>query len=224
MYRFEHHCPVARSAEVLTEPWTLLVLRELMHGSERRTEIARGLPKISDSMLGARLRTLVTGGVVTQEKGHGGEKRYRLTEAGQALRPVLDQLGRWGQRWLERPRLADLDPESLLFDICREIDRTRLPARPLTVDVDLADAPPPRRWSLVLSTEEVTARRGERDEPGEVRLSCTIGALADVWLGHVSWLDAVREQVVVLSGDPAAVRSLIDVLGSSRYATKEGSA
>jgi DNA-binding HxlR family transcriptional regulator len=218
MYRYEQHCPVARAAEVMTEPWTLLILRELLYGSERRADIARGLPKISNSLLGARLRTLEANGLVTHEPGVKGEKRYRLTEAGQELRPVVEELGRWGQRWLNRPRLADLDPELLVFDICREIDRARLPEDPLTVDVDFADAPPPRRWSLVLSTDEVAVREGAPKSPATVQLNCTLGALANVWLGNLSWLEAVRDHAIVLAGDSAAVRSLIDCLGASRYA------
>lgn len=213
MYRYEQHCPVARAAEVVSEPWTLLILRELLHGGERRTELARGLPKITPTLLGARLRSLERLGLVTRDGG-----RYRLTEAGRGLAPVVEELGRWGRRWLDRPRLDELDPRLLVFDICRGIDRDRLPPRPLTVEVDFADSPPPRRWSLALSATEVAVREGESGEPAAVRLSCTIGALANVWLGHLSWLEAVRDRSIVLAGDPAAVRSLIDCLGASRYA------
>lgn len=222
MYRYEQHCPVARAAEVITEPWTLLVVRELLRGSERRADIARGVPKMSASLLAARLRTLESHGLVTR-----ADRRYRLTEAGRELRPIVEQLGRWGQRWLDSPRLGDLDPELLVFDICQEIDRARLPAHPLTVRVDFADAAESRRWWLVLSRAEIVVRPHGADggfDSGvdggaEVRLSCTLGALAGVWLGHLSWLEAVRDRSIMLAGDAAAVRTLIDCLGASRYAT-----
>ncbi len=217
MYRYEQHCPVARAAEVISEPWALLVVRELLRGSERRVDLARGLPKMSASLLTARLRALEGHGVVTRLRGGGGGDRYRLTAAGRELRPVVEQLGAWGQRWLDRPRLADLDPELLVFDICREIDRARLPADPLTVEVDFADAQP-RRWWLTLSATEIAAHRTVPARAAAVRLTCTLGALAGVWLGHESWLQAVRDRAIMLAGDTAAVRSLIDCLGASRYA------
>ncbi|HWM03303.1 MAG TPA: helix-turn-helix domain-containing protein [Actinophytocola sp.] len=222
MYRYEQHCPVARAAEVVTETWTLLILRELLRGSERRADIARGLPKMSSSLLALRLRTLEAAGLLTYLPGDNGEKRYRLTAAGRELRPIIDQLGLWGQRWLDSPRVGDLDPELLVFDICREIDRARLPAQPLTVEIEFADAPPPRSWWLALSGSGAVAHRtgpkpSVRTAVG-VRLRCTLGALAGVWQGRTTWLQAVRDQGIMLAGDPAAIRSAIDCLGTSRYA------
>ncbi|OLF09141.1 hypothetical protein BLA60_21455 [Actinophytocola xinjiangensis] len=218
MYRYEQHCPIARAAEVITEPWTLLIVRELLSGGESRAELARGLPKISASMLRSRLRTLERHGVITHEPDPRGERRYQLTTAGQELRPMVEHLGRWGQRWLDQPRVGDLDPELLVYDICRGIDSARLPADPLTVEVDFADVPAPRRWWLTLSAAEVAADQTARRD-ASVRLTCTLGGLAGVWLGHQSWLQAVRDRIIMLAGDRAAVRSLIDCLGVSRYAT-----
>jgi DNA-binding HxlR family transcriptional regulator len=94
MYRYEQHCPIARAAEVISEPWTVLVVRELLRGSVRRADIAKGLPKLSDSLLSTRLRTLESRGVLTQVAGDGEEKCYRLPSAGEELRPIIEQLGR----------------------------------------------------------------------------------------------------------------------------------
>jgi DNA-binding HxlR family transcriptional regulator len=217
--RYEQHCPVARAAEVVSEPWTLLVLRELLRGSERKVDIARGVPRMSESLLGTRLRTLTGLGLVTTVPGdarHG--RRYRLTEAGRELRPVVDQLGRWGQRWLAAPRLGELDAELLLFDICREMSEDRLPDRPLTVEVDIADAPPPGRWWLALSSADARVCTTEPVEAVDVRLRCTLGALAGVWQGRQSWLRAVRDRAVVLVGQRTMVRSFVECVGVSRYA------
>ncbi len=219
MYRYEQHCPVARAAEVVTEPWTLLILRELMRGSERRVDIAKGVPKMSASLLGTRLRSLERAGLLTRLPGDNGERRYQLTQAGREMRPIVEQLGRWGQRWLDAPRVGDLDAEMLVFDICREIDRRRLPARPLTVKIDFSDAEPPRTWWLVLSASGAVARHVAPSADPHVQLSCTLGALAGVWLGHSSWLEAVQNRAIVLAGDAAAIRLAIDCLSTSRYAS-----
>src|SRR3954454_226346 len=79
LYRYAQHCPVARAAEVVTQPWTLLVLRELLCGNELRADIAEGVPRMSQSLLTSRLRTLVTQGLVVEVPDSRPGKRYRLT-------------------------------------------------------------------------------------------------------------------------------------------------
>lgn len=221
MYRYEQHCPVARAAEVVTEPWTLLVLRELLRGAERRTDIAKGVPRMSASLLTTRLRTLVGYGLVVEVPGHSREKRYRLTEAGRGLRPVVDQLGRWGQRWLTPPGLRDLDTDVLLHDICAQMTPARLPERPLSVSVAVADAPDSGQWWLSLSPSGAVVHPGTPAGRADVRLACTLSGLAAVWLGRESWLRAVRDGSVVFTGPPEAVRTVLACVGVSRYASRE---
>ncbi|GAB1510588.1 winged helix-turn-helix transcriptional regulator [Actinophytocola sp. KF-1] len=218
MYRYEQHCPVARAAEVLTEPWTLLVLRELLRGGERRADIARGVPRMSASLLTSRLRTLVANGLVVEVAHHPRDKRYRLTEAGRGLRPVVDQLGRWGQRWLAPPGLRDLDADVLLHDISAQ---ARPPDRSLTVAVVVADAPDRGRWWLALTPSGTAVHTGSPPGGADVRLACTLSGLAGVWLGRQSWLRAVRDGSVVFTGPPDAVRAVLASVGVSRYATRE---
>ena len=79
-------CPVAQAAEVLTERWTLLVVRELLMGSTRFNELQRGVPRMSSSLLSKRLRELERSDLLTREplKGERGYS-YRLTPAGETL-------------------------------------------------------------------------------------------------------------------------------------------
>jgi DNA-binding HxlR family transcriptional regulator len=218
VYRYEQHCPVARAAEVVTEPWTLLVVRELLRGSERRADIAKGVPRMSASLLTARLRTLTAHGLVAEVPNRAREKRYRLTEAGRGLRPVVDQLGRWGQRWLAPPGLRDLDTELLLRDICAQVER--LPDRALTVALTVTDAPGTSRWWIALTPSGTTLHPGRPPE-ADVRAVCTLSGLAGAWLGRQSWLRAVRDRTVVFSGAPDAVRTVLACVGVSRYASRE---
>lgn len=217
MYRYAQHCPVARASELLVEPWTVLVLREMLRGREQRSEIAAGLPRMSESLLVKRLRTLVTHGLVEQVPGRGREKMYRLTEAGRAIGPVVDQLGRWGQRWLGTPGLADLDVELLLRDICAQM-ADRLPDGVLTAEVKVTDAPSAGRWWLVLSSSGATVQGTAPAWQPDVWLHCTLSGLAAVWLGKQSLSAAVRDHTVVLAGPSGAIRSLITCIGVDRYA------
>jgi DNA-binding HxlR family transcriptional regulator len=217
MYHYAQHCPVARAAEVVVEPWTVLVLREMLRGGERRPDIAAGVPGMSATLLTRRLRTLVGHGLVEEVPGGGREKKYRLTDAGRALEPVIDQLGRWGQRWLAPPAVGDLDPELLLRDICVQM-ADRLPASPLTVEVRVTDTPSAGRWWLVLSPAGAAVRDTAPGPRPDVRLLSTLSGLAAVWSGRQSFSDAVREQVVVFAGPAVAVRSLVTCIGVDRHA------
>ena len=217
MYRYEQHCPVARAAEVVTEPWTLLVLRELLRGSEQRADIAEGVPRMSASLLTTRLRTLTAHGLVVEVPSHGHEKRYRLTDAGRALGPVVDQLGRWGQRWLAPPGLGDLDADVLLRDICAQMAG---PAPGPVADRGGRGGGHTHRgaWWLALSTASASVHGDRPVRQADVRLLCTLSGLASVWLGGQSWLHAARERTVVFVGPSHVVRTVVACVGVSRYA------
>lgn len=80
MKRYGQFCPVAKAAELLTERWTVLILRELTMGSTRYNDIRRGVPLISPSVLAQRLKTLVESGIVECAREQSGRSReYKLT-------------------------------------------------------------------------------------------------------------------------------------------------
>ncbi|TVT20644.1 helix-turn-helix transcriptional regulator [Amycolatopsis acidiphila] len=91
---------MARALDLVGERWTLLVVRELLFGAKRFTDLVRGLPGMSQNVLSQRLRDLDKAGIVrTRRLGPPVSARvYELTERGAALEPVLIELGRWGSR------------------------------------------------------------------------------------------------------------------------------
>lgn len=94
-------CPVAMAAEILCSRWTALVIRELLCGSTRFNDLRRGVPLMSPTLLSKRLKELEEAGVITSvPTAQPGIVEYRLTEAGEDLRPVVMSLGSWGQRWV----------------------------------------------------------------------------------------------------------------------------
>ena len=95
-------CSVARSAEVLCERWTPLVLRELLCGSKRFNDLHRGVPRMSSSLLSQRLRRLEDFGVV-QRRALGNVWEYSLTPAGEELRPIIMALGQLGRSLDRQP-------------------------------------------------------------------------------------------------------------------------
>lgn len=92
---YQVFCPVGASLNVVGERWALLVVRDLLLGPRRYSELLAGLGGIGTDILAARLRTLQEHGVV-RRTGEGRDRRYELTESGQALQPVLTALARWG--------------------------------------------------------------------------------------------------------------------------------
>ena len=95
-------CPVCRTADVVCGKWTLLVIRDLAEGSSRFCELERSLEGISPRTLSLRLRALEEEGVVTRNTFPEVPPRveYALTEKGKALVPLIEDMRRYGTRWL----------------------------------------------------------------------------------------------------------------------------
>ena len=158
---------MARALDLLGERWTLLIVRELLCGSRRFGEIQRGIPRISRTMLSARVRELADAGVIERHDGDAGPE-YRLTPAGLELAAVVRELGTWGQRWLPRElHPNELDARALVWDIHRRVRRDALPEKPLVVRIELTDmrGAAARHYLLLRRTRGV-ALHGQPRLPG----------------------------------------------------------
>jgi DNA-binding HxlR family transcriptional regulator len=93
-------CGVARALDVVGERWALLVVRELLLGPKRFTDLRDGMPNVSPDVLSQRLRELESAGILTRGKlpPPAGSRVYELTPWGRELEPVVLDLGRWGSR------------------------------------------------------------------------------------------------------------------------------
>jgi DNA-binding HxlR family transcriptional regulator len=115
---YRHFCMMARALEVVGERWSLLIIRDLLLGPRRFTDLARSLPEITPTRLTVRLRQLEAAGLVERESPGGGrEVWYRLTEAGHDLSPAVDALTLWGIEHALQPPLAGepVPPEPLMI-------------------------------------------------------------------------------------------------------------
>ncbi len=102
---YEQYCPVAHALELVGERWSLLIVRELLKGPKRYTDLADALPRIGTNVLAARLKDLETWGVVGKRRlpPPAPAQVYELTPYGLELKPVLRELARWGLRSLPAP-------------------------------------------------------------------------------------------------------------------------
>jgi DNA-binding HxlR family transcriptional regulator len=220
MLNYGQFCPVARAAEVFGERWTPLVVRELMCGSTHFNDIRRGVPRMSTTLLVQRLRKLEEIGVVERVKVPGGAE-YRLTAAGEGLRPIVMALGHWGARWVGSGLKRDqLDVGLLMWDIRRFARRELFPAeRRTVVQFRFGDARPGERsWWLVIENGEVDLCR---DDPGHdvtLIVESSVRALTEIWNGYVQPEQAVGRREVRVLGKPRDVRNIWRWLGTSAFA------
>jgi len=94
--RYQHFCPAARALETIGEKWSLLIVRDLLAGPRRFSDLRRSLAAITPKGLSVRLRALEADGIVAREVAGEREVWYRLTPKGEALEPVFDALLVWG--------------------------------------------------------------------------------------------------------------------------------
>ena len=102
---YDQFCAVARALDHVSERWTLLLVRNLMLGPRRYSDLMTELPGITTNLLAARLRAMEASGLVARQAGPPA--RYELTALGAALEPVVVELGRWGANFMDQPRRGD---------------------------------------------------------------------------------------------------------------------
>ena len=103
--RYNEFCALATALDVVGERWTLLVVRELLLGPKRYSDLRDGLPGIASNLLATRLRTLEQNGLVRRRRlpRPAASTVYELTDVGRELEPAMLDLMRWGSRWMTRP-------------------------------------------------------------------------------------------------------------------------
>jgi DNA-binding HxlR family transcriptional regulator len=192
-------CAVARALDLLGERWTLLIVRELLLGSRRFGEVQRGIPRISRTMLSARIRELADAGVIERGAGGRGGPEYRLTPAGLELAAVVRELGTWGQRWLPRElRPSELDAHALVWDIHRRVCREALPEKPLVLRIELTDVRgAASRHYLLLRRSEVSLCAFNPGFPEELCLRADRRTLIAWWRGDLSLRQALGAGLVL---------------------------
>ncbi|MGC5034697.1 winged helix-turn-helix transcriptional regulator [Streptomyces sp. DT190] len=183
---YDQYCSAARALDVVGDRWTLLIVRELLAGPRRYTDLHADLPGVSTDVLASRLRDMERDGLATRRRlpPPGAASVYELTARGRELLPVLQALGEWGQdelgerrptdavraHWFALPLLRLLDGEGLV-EVRLEEGRFHLHAGAGEGPV-YGDGPAPGEPDalLVLDTATCTAlSRGELDLARAVR-------------------------------------------------------
>jgi DNA-binding HxlR family transcriptional regulator len=209
--RYGQFCPIAKASEVLGERWMILIIRELLLGTTRFSDLQRALSRISPTLLTKRLNQLQDYGLVMR-KPLPKQKRteYHLTAAGRELRPIVTGLGKWGMKWA-RGQMSDdeLDVELLMYDFCRRLDTTQLPGGRNVIQFVFTGLTKFANWWIVIEDD------GERElcviNPGkglDVQLRSDLRTMTEIWAGDTEIRAAKRNGRLQVTGNPVLVRTL----------------
>jgi len=194
-------CGVARALDLVGERWALLVVRELLLGPKRFTDLRAGLPGVSADVLSQRVRELEQAGIVRRAKlpPPAASRVYELTEWGRELEPVVLALGRWGSRAPLRAG-ADLSPDALMIALKTVFDPGRAGKRDLSVGIRVGED----RFVARVADGRLDLVR-EVSGQAEVWIEADPGTLAAV-LWHGEPLGALK-----LEGDRGAAKAFLEL-------------
>jgi len=197
---YDQYCGLARALDILGERWTMLVIRELLTGPKRFSDLMGGLPGVGANALSGRLKALESDGLVAKRRlpPPAASTVYDLTERGRALDPVVTELIRWGVDLLGQPAATDrFHPRWMVTTMRALVDRDltigmRRSYR-LQVDADV--------FTIRLNDGELEVFQGEGGR-ADLALSTDSDTVLAVGAGDLSPQEAIQQgRIAVDSGD-----------------------
>jgi DNA-binding HxlR family transcriptional regulator/putative sterol carrier protein len=207
---YDQYCPMAHALSLVGERWSLLVVRELLRGPKRYTDLAHGLPGIGTNILAARLRDLEEGGIIEKRKlpPPYASTVYDLTDYGRELDEVMHALARWGARSLGPPGPEDelyeewgVNAFAALFD--PEAARGLTETYVLNIDDDV--------FTARIQDGHLEATCGAAED-ADVVVETDIKSFFPLVSGELAPAAAVEQGRARIEGDPAAVERCFRVL------------
>jgi DNA-binding HxlR family transcriptional regulator len=201
-------CAAAHALDLVGERWALLVVRELLLGPKRFTDLRAGLPGVSPNVLAQRLRELEGAGVVRRRKlpPPAASRVYELTDWGLELERVIISLGRWGARSPSRPRDAGMSTDSLILSLRTMFDPQS--AAGLTASYELRLGEERFRAEVVADGRFEVARGGSAKEPDAIIETDPATLAALVYEGR-PLAESLRSGEIKIEGEEEAVERFL---------------
>ena len=195
-------CGVARALDLVGERWALLVVRELLLGPKRFTDLRAGLPHLSADVLSQRLRELEQAGVVHRSKlpPPAGSRVYELTEWGEQLEPVIISLGRWGSRGPLPDTDMPLGADALMIALKTLFDRSLAGGRNSLIEIVLGED----RFRATVADDSLDVARGGAEHPHATIESDPATLAAALWHGR-----PIDDGGIEIEGDRAAAERFL---------------
>ena len=217
--RYADACVAAHALDLVGERWALLVVRELLLGSKRFTDLKAGLAGISPNVLTQRLEDLEREGIIQRERLSPPASAwvYRLSEWGRALEPVLLGLGQWAARSPKLPLDAGLSPAALLLSFQAMFDAEAASGHTLCLALHLGE----ERFCAEIRGGRLHLERG--DAPGaDAAIFAQANALKDVVYGDLKLKVAEGIGVVRVEGERKAAKSFLKFFRKPKAAEWSG--
>ena len=220
MYDYEEACPISHASSVLGERWTLQIIREMLFGASRFTDFQKYLPRLSPTLLNSRLRSLEEAGIVIKKRISGQRGyEYLLSPSGQALAPVLREIGKWGIHWVfDSMDPSQLNVAALVRDFAVSLNLDQLPSGDTHIQFNIL-RDDDRHVSFV-SVREGRSQVCDVD-PGhevDIYLTATAETFGNIWYGNISIEKAIRTKALTVAGNKFYVQRLSRWLGTSKIA------
>ncbi len=203
-FRYAQFCPLARAAEVVGERWTLLIVRELLLGPKRFSDLREALCGVSPSVLADRLTRLERRDVVAWRRlpPPAAARVYELTETGRALEPVVMALARWGARFLAAPEPGDrIEPAWVRLGLATFARPGPTPARRFNITVRVGD----REATFGVAGGPEGTRVGGPEAGADASLSAGPLAILALASGRIDSARALRSGEVCAEGNLGAL-------------------
>ena len=199
-------CAIAHGLDLVGERWALLVVRELLLGPKRFTDLKKGLPNASPNVISERLRELEQAGVVKRDKlpPPAGSRVYKLTDWGRELEDTVVSLGRWAARSPSQPVDAPIGADSMALALRARFDSEAAERLHASYELRLGED----RFRIAVTQGQIEVARGDADRP-DATIDTDPGTLAAVLWGDRPLADAQRAGELRVEGDQAAVEHLV---------------
>jgi DNA-binding HxlR family transcriptional regulator len=199
-------CAVAHGLDLVGERWALLVVRELLLGPKRYTDLRRGLPNASPNVLSERLRELERAGVIRRDKlpPPASSRVYELTDWGRELEETVISLGRWGARSPSLPKGAPVGADSMILALRSRFDPGAAAGLRAGYDLRLGED----RFRIEVADDEIETARGGADQ-ADATIDTDPNTLAAVLWGDDSLAEAQRSGRMTIDGDKGAVERFL---------------
>jgi DNA-binding HxlR family transcriptional regulator len=204
--KYGDRCGVARALDLIGERWALLVVRELLLGPKRFTDLRAGLPHVSPDVLSQRLRELEGDGIVQRRTlaPPAGSRVYELTDRGMELEPVILALGRWGSGAPFPPGDARLGVDSAILALRTLFDPAAADGLNASYELRLGD----QRFRARVADGRLEVARGSAGDP-DASIDTDTGTLsALLWHGR-RLAEALRARDIAIEGSRPAIERFL---------------
>jgi DNA-binding HxlR family transcriptional regulator/putative sterol carrier protein len=200
-------CRFAHALDLVGERWALLVVRELLLGPKRFTDLRNGLPHASTNILAERLRELEASAVIRRRKlpPPAAASVYELTEWGRGLEPIVTELGAWGARSPQPPETMEIGPDSIVLALRSLFD----PAEAEGVDEDYEVRFGDDRFQVEVGGGEVELSRGGAEREPAASIETDPGTFAALLSGQLDLEAALADGAIELGGSKRAAERFL---------------